>query len=161
MGAPWEAGVVWGVLTAAPHGVGVGQLGKARLAEVAAVPLHVLLADAAPCQWVADGARHGAIWVTLTGWKHGRNSIAEGREERTEGPGKGLQWGNCALTQTGFRMGEILTPVAKIVSFAALTVVAFGVVLAVVTDTPTRPSTGTVQLRVEVAGGRVTVAVAS
>lgn len=62
-----------------------------------------------------------------------------------------LRGGSRALTQTGFRMGEILPLVAKIVCFAALTVVAFGVVLAVVADTPARPSAGAVQLRVEVA----------
>lgn len=139
-----KQGLFWGVLTAAPHGVGVGQLGEAWLAEVAAVPLHVLLADAAPCQRVADGARHGAVRVTLTGWKCARNSIAEGDKGRTGGPGKVLQGGNQALTQTGFRMGEILLLVAKIVIFAAFTVVAFSVVLAVVTDAPARPSAGTV-----------------
>lgn len=76
------------------------------------------------------------------------------------GPGKVLRGASRALTQTGFGMGEISPLVAKIVCFAALTVVAFGVVLAVVTDTPARPSAGAVQLRVEVARGRVTVAVA-
>lgn len=60
-------GNVPGVLTAAPSGVGTGQLGKARLAEVAAVPLHIVLADTAPCHRVTGRAGHGAIRVTLTG----------------------------------------------------------------------------------------------
>lgn len=76
------------------------------------------------------------------------------------GLGKVLGAGNRALTLTGFRMGEILPLVTKIVGFAALTIVAFGVVLAVVADAPAHPSAGTEQLRVEAARGRVTVAIA-
>lgn len=93
MGTPREAGMSPGVLTAAPHGVGVGQLGKPRLAEVAAVPLHVLLADAAPRQRVTDGARHGAVRVTLAGWKRARNGTAEGCEGRTGGSREGATGG--------------------------------------------------------------------
>lgn len=86
--AEHRAGDVSGVvLTAAPHGVGIGQLREPWLAEVAAVALHVLLADTVPCERVADGARHGAIRVALAGWKHTGNSSAEGR---TRGPGKVL-----------------------------------------------------------------------
>lgn len=54
-----------GRLTPASLGVGVGELGEAGLAEVTAFPLHVLLADTAPCQSVADGAGHGAVRVAL------------------------------------------------------------------------------------------------
>lgn len=72
-----KQGLPRGVLTAAAHGVGMGQLGEARLAEVAALALHVLLADAAPREWVADGARHCAIRVALAGWKHERSGMAE------------------------------------------------------------------------------------
>lgn len=53
----------------------------------------------------------------------------------------------------GFRMGEILPLVAEIVGFAALAVVPLCVVLAVIADTPTHPTTGVENLRVEVAGG--------
>lgn len=72
-----KQGLPRGVLTAAAHGVGMGQLGEAWLAEVAALALHVLLADAAPRERVADGARHCAIRVALAGWKHERSGMAE------------------------------------------------------------------------------------
>jgi len=92
---PRKQGLFWGVLTAAPHGVGVGQLGKPRLAEVAAVALHVLLADAAPGQRVADRARHGAVRVALAGWKRARNGTAGG--------GEGVRgvWERCCGGVTG------------------------------------------------------------
>lgn len=93
----WEhlskQGLSQGVLTAAPHGVGVGQLGEPWLAEVAAVPLYVLLADAAPRQRVTDGARHGAVWVTLAGWKHARKGTAEGCEGQMGGSEEGATGG--------------------------------------------------------------------
>lgn len=89
-GAEVKQGMPQGVLTAAPQGVGVGQLGEPWLAEVAAVPLHILLADTAPCQRVADGAGHSAIWVALTGWKRARNGTAEGcKGWRGSGEGAG------------------------------------------------------------------------
>lgn len=56
-------------------------------------------------------------------------------------------------------MGEILPLVAEIVGFAALTVVSLRVVLAVIADTPAHPTAGMEKLRVEVARGRVAVAV--
>lgn len=158
-GAEVKQGMPQAVLTAAPHGVGIGQLGEPWLAEVAAVPLHILLADTAPRQWVTDGAGHGAIWVTLAGWKRARNSTVKGCKG-WRGSGEGAAAGNWALTLTGFRMGEILPLVTKIVGFAAFTVVAFGIVLAVVTDAPAHPSAHAEQLQVKAARGRVTVAIA-
>lgn len=66
-----------------------------------------------------------------------------------------------SLTQTGLGVAQLLLLIAEIVGFAALTVVALGVVLAVVAHPPAGPATGPVQLGVEVARGRVAIAVAS
>lgn len=145
-----QQGLSHSILTAAAQGVGMGQLGEAWLAEVASLSLHVFLADAVPRQRVADGAWHRAVRVTLTGWKGTRSGTAELPSEQPKGIKGGDHW---ALTLAGFRMGEILPLVAEIVGFAALAVVPLCVVLAVIADTPTHPTTGVENLRVEVAGG--------
>lgn len=143
------------VLTAAPSGVGSGQLGKARLAEVAAVPLHVVLADTAPCARVTHGAGHGAIRVALAGCKRARAVPAEGA-----GAGQGAAgFLGVSLTQTRLGVAQLLPRVAEIVGFAALAAAALGVVLAVVTHAPAGPAAGPEQLGVKVARGRVTIAV--
>lgn len=72
-----QQGLSHSILTAAAQGVGMGQLGKAWLAEVASFSLHILLTDAVPRKRVADGAWHRAVWVTLTGWKGVRSGTAE------------------------------------------------------------------------------------
>lgn len=66
-----------------------------------------------------------------------------------------------SLTQTGLGVAQLLPRVAEVVGFAALAVVALGVVLAVVTHPPADPAAGPVQLGVKVTRGRVTIAVTS
>lgn len=55
------------LLTMAALGVGGGKSCKSRLAQVTALPLHVLLANALPGHLVTGNPRHCPIRVTLTG----------------------------------------------------------------------------------------------
>lgn len=55
------------LLTVAALRVGVGESCKARLAQVTALALHMLLAHALPGHWVAGSPRHCPVRVTLAG----------------------------------------------------------------------------------------------
>lgn len=55
------------LLTVAALWVGVGESCKSWLAQVTALPLHMLLAHALPGQWVTGSPRHCPIRITLAG----------------------------------------------------------------------------------------------
>lgn len=55
------------LLTVAALRVGVGESCEARLAQVAALPLHMLLAHALPGHWVTGSPQHCPVRVTLAG----------------------------------------------------------------------------------------------
>lgn len=55
------------LLTVAALWVSIGESCKSRLAQVTALPLHMLLAHALPSHWVTGNARHCPIGITLAG----------------------------------------------------------------------------------------------